>query len=231
MNHCALAATPLGACLAIERGSLTTQASSKSIPISNGVRSMATFIRQGGRRLASWLFGGLLAILAGAVDAGTVDQRHAPRRRTHYFDLPRQVLAEDLPRRAERPLNTEERAAEATARAAVIESAAMVDCLAWLDAYFAVQVEYDDDQIAAFQRRLERMSSDQLLVFLRKFERQRAQLRQAARQDSAATQYWAGTQSGDVAAGRRREAGRDCSAGGGEPPVLCWPWPGQRPAR
>jgi hypothetical protein len=140
---------------------------------------MTTFIRQGGRRLASWLFGGLLAILAGAVDAGTVDQRHAPQRRTRYFDLPRQVLAEDLPARAERPRSAEERAAEATARATVIDSVAMVDCLAWLDAYFAVQVEYDDQQIAAFQRRLEQMSSDQLQVFLRQFERQRAQLRQA----------------------------------------------------
>ena len=66
---------------------------------------------------------------------------------------------------------------EAKLKAEIVRSDAMADVLVWLADYFAVSVQYDEEQTAEFYANLSQMSSGELRLFLRKAEHLRTQLR------------------------------------------------------
>ncbi len=88
--------------------------------------------------------------------------------RRPYFDLIRQIL--------EAPAGEQPGAADAAAKDELVQSEEWLAVRSWLDDYYAVQVEYSDDEIALFDERLSQMSTAELQSFLAKFRRNHGEL-------------------------------------------------------
>ncbi len=122
-----------------------------------------------------WLVvGGTLACPVAADDGDRPPQR--PKRQPHV-GLVRDVLQEK-PSEADPHVDPEQAAAEAAAKAEIQQSDAMLQARAWLDGYFAVQMDYSEQEVIQFKQRLDKMSSMQLRWFLVRYEQQRALLGQ-----------------------------------------------------
>ena len=137
--------------------------------------------RQSLRRGVGLFSAATLLILSGtlAAAAGGAGGEPSPSRpkRGPYVELIRQVLQEG-PAAADRDVDPEKAAEEAAAKADILQGDAMLEARVWLEEYFAVQVDYDEHEVAEFKARLVEMSAAELRLFLMRFQRQRALLKQ-----------------------------------------------------
>ncbi len=124
-----------------------------------------------------WLVVGSIPACPAADDEDRPPSR--PNRQPHVL-LIRDVLQEK-PSEANLDVDPERAALEAAAKDAIHQSDEMLQARVWLDAYFAVQMDYSEDEITAFKQRLDGMSSTQLRRFLVRYEQQRAALGQRRR--------------------------------------------------
>jgi len=97
--------------------------------------------------------------------------KHGP-----YIDIIRRVIDSDTPCPCGQAHGKKQADAEASAKAEIIESAAMLEACLWLDEYFSVQVDYTKEEVTKFRAKVAAMSSGELRCFLGMFGRERGLL-------------------------------------------------------
>lgn len=123
------------------------------------------------------LYSSTLVCAAQASGAGNGRPPPSAAKRRPHLALIGEVLQQNQPA-ADRDVDPERAAEEAAAKAEILGSDAMLQAEVWLDEYFAVQVDYDQQEVARFKTRLQQMSSSELRSFLVRFQRQRELIRQ-----------------------------------------------------